>query len=85
MGCFDLGWFENILIWLIIICSVIAILKILVPWVLSIAGITLPPPLLAIINIVVWAVVAIAVVIFVFTLISCLMHMGGHLSLLPRG
>jgi hypothetical protein len=35
VGCFSLAWFETLLIWIVIIVAVIAILKIIVPYVLS--------------------------------------------------
>lgn len=78
MACFSLGMLEQMLIWLISICAIIAILKILVPWVLSIAGVGIPGPLMAILNIFIWAMIAIFVVVFVFQLISCL---GGGLHM----
>lgn len=80
--CFSLGWIETLLIWLVIVFAVIAILRLLVPWVFSILGAN-TGPLLPIINIVVWAVIAIFVIYIAFALIACLLG-SGALSLFPR-
>jgi hypothetical protein len=76
---------KDLLIWLVIICAIVSILKILIPWVLSAAGVAVPGPILQIVNIFIWAVIAIFVIIVVFILISCLLSMGGGLHLpVPR-
>jgi hypothetical protein len=85
MSCFGLEMIKDLLIWLVIVCAILSILKVLFPWVLSAAGVAVPGPLLQIINIFVWAVIAIFAIIIVFMLISCLLSMGGGLHLpLPR-
>ena len=77
--CFTLTWLEQLLVWLVIVCAIIAILRLVLPWVAAQLGI----PLIAqVINIVLWAVVVIFVIYFCFALIGCLA--GGHLSLFPR-
>lgn len=81
MSCFSLGWIEQLIIWLIVIAAIVAIIKIVVPWLTSIAGGTLPGPVWAILNVVLWAVVAIAVVIIVFDLIACIINVP---RILPR-
>lgn len=77
--CFSLAWIEQLCVWLVIVCAIIAILKLLLPWVASMIGGIVP----AVINIVLWAVIAIFVIYFCFALIECLGGMG-HLSLMPR-
>ena len=72
--CLSLGWLENLLIWLIVIVAVVAILKIVVPLVLSQIGVA-GTTILQIINIVVWAIVLIAIVIFAFEMIGCLLSL----------
>ena len=82
--CFSLGWLEALLINIVIVVAVVAILKLLIPWVFLMLGVD-GGILLQIINIVVWAIVAIFVIYVAFALISCLMGMGGgSLSLLPH-
>lgn len=79
--CFSLGWIEQLLVWLVIVCAVVAILKILLPWVAGQLGGVIP----AVINIVLWAVIAIFVIYFCFALIECLASFGGgRLPLFPR-
>jgi hypothetical protein len=63
--CFDLAWFENLLIWLVVVCAIVAILKLLLPLMFG-GGI-----ILRIVNIIVWAVITIFIIVVVFDLISC--------------
>lgn len=85
--CFSLAWFEQLLIWLVIVCAVIGILKLIVPFVLKKlvaeasegAGIVVQA-----VQIVIWAIVAIFVIYFCFALISCLMSYSGGMPLFPR-
>lgn len=79
MGCFTLGWLEQILVYCVIVFAVIAIIRLLVPWVLRQIGV---PIIGQVINIILWAIVCIIVIYIVFALLSCLIG-GGGLSLLP--
>jgi hypothetical protein len=83
MGCVSLYFVENLLIWLIVICAVLAIVKLLiVPYVLTPMG---QPGviLIQVVNIIVWAVIAVAIVVIIFDLLSC--ALGGGMGLgLPR-
>jgi len=33
MSCFTLGWIEQLLVWLVIVCAIVAIIRLLVPWI----------------------------------------------------
>jgi hypothetical protein len=77
--CFSAAGIENFLIWLVVVCVVIGILKILVPWILSLAGVAISGPIAQIINILIIAIVIIAVIIVAFALIECVS--GGGLGL----
>jgi hypothetical protein len=79
MGCFSLGWVEQLCIWLIIVIAIVSIIKLLVPFLTGMIGI---PVVAQIINIVLWAVVAIMCVYIIFALISCLI--GGMHFPVPR-
>ena len=70
--CFTAGGVEQFLIWLVLLCAIIGILKILVPWILSLAGIAISGPISQIINIIIIAIVIVAVIIVAFTLVECL-------------
>lgn len=74
MGCFTLQWLEQVLIWCVILGAIIAIIRLIVPWVLSFVGI---PIVGQVINIILWAIVAIIVIYVVFALLSCLLSMAG--------
>lgn len=69
--CFSLGWLEQLLVWIVIVCAVVGILKLLLPFVLTQLGVG-GGIIVAAINIVIWAVIAIFVIYICFDLISCL-------------
>lgn len=83
--CFSLEWIEHLLILAVIVGAIIAILQVIVSFVLP----KLPAPfqeiagvISAIIRIVIWAIVIIAVIVFAFSVISCLWSYGG--GILPH-
>lgn len=77
--CFTLPWIEHLLVWLIGVIAAVAIIRLIVPLLTGWIG---GAPIIAqIINIILWAVVAIACVYIVFGLLSCVL--GGGLSLMP--
>ena len=69
--CFGLDWIESLLIWLVMLAVVVAVLRLLVPWVLAQLGIA-GGMIMQVINIIVWAMVIIAVIIFCFDLLRCM-------------
>lgn len=77
MACFTLGFLQALIIQIIIIAAIIAIIKLLVPFLVSLTG---WPILGQILMIVLWAIVAIMVVYLIFALLSCLMGSGGGLT-----
>lgn len=80
--CFSMVWLQQLLIWVVIVCAIIGILKLLIPYVLAQLG-GGGGIIAAAINIVLWAVIAIFVIYICFALISCLGGMG-NMSLLPH-
>lgn len=85
--CFSLAWFQQLLVMLVIICAIVAIFKLLIPFVLSQIGATLGEGanlVLAALRIVVWAIIAIFVIYICFALISCLLSYSGGFPLLGR-
>ena len=77
--CFSIPWIEQLLVWLEIVCAIIMILRLLLPWIAGQLGI---PIVAQVINIVLWAVVVCFVIYFCFALIECLA--GSGVGLLPR-
>jgi hypothetical protein len=82
-GCLSIGWVEGMIIDLIWICALIAIIRLLIPLMVSVlapiigAGATIVGQ---IINIILYAIIAVFVVYIVFGLIGCIplgFHMGG--------
>lgn len=71
--CFSLGFIEDLLIQLVIVAVVVAILRLLVPWILGLLGFDMSVPM-RIINILIAAVVVIWLIVLVFNLLGC---MGG--------
>jgi len=77
MSCLSLGFLQNLIIQIIIICAIVAVIKLLVPFLVNLTG---WPILGQILMIVLWAIVAIMVVYLIFALHSCLMGSGGGLN-----
>jgi len=78
MACFSLQWLEQLLIWLVIVCAVVGILRLLVPFILAQLGAG-GSIIMAAINIVMWAVICIFVIMVCFSLIQCLGGFSLHL------
>lgn len=80
--CFSMEWLKQLLILAVIVIAVIGILRALIPWALTkLGGIDLGP-LPRIFEIVMWAVIIIAVIVIAFSLIECLFGLGSG-NLLP--
>ena len=79
--CFTLAWLEQLLVDVVILVAVVSILKILIPWLLAKLGGDFAI-IGQVINVVLWALVAIVVIYFCFAMISCLVG-GQALPLLP--
>ncbi len=75
-GCFSIAWLEQFLVWLVIVGAIIAVIRLVVPWVLAQVGI---PLVGQVVNIILWAVIVILVIYLCFALLGCLG--GGHLAL----
>ena len=80
-GCFSLGWVEQLLVWLVIVCAIIAVLRRFLPWIAAQLGLGI---IVQIVNIILWAIICIYVIYFVFMLLECLVGSGGGLSLFPH-
>jgi len=76
MSCISLGWFENLLIATILIAAAVAILRIIVPWLLSLVGWDASGRVMQVLNIICGAVVLIFIVVIVFQLLSCALGGG---------
>jgi hypothetical protein len=88
MSCISMDWVKQVLILVVIVAAIFAIFRILIPYVLSQAGVTLGAAgavIAQVVNIIVWAFVCILVIYIVFILISCLWSFGGGgAGLLPH-
>jgi len=81
--CFSMQWLQQLFIYIIVIGAVFAIVRLLLPMVFAQLG--GPGNVIAqVINIIMWAFIAILVVYICFALISCLLGSGGGFSLIPR-
>jgi uncharacterized membrane protein len=70
MGCITMGWFEHVLIEIVIVVAIVAILKLFLPWFLNQVGVN-GGIVVSILNIIIWAIVLIFVIVIIFTLLSC--------------
>jgi hypothetical protein len=75
--CFSLQWVEQLCIYIIVVVAIWSIIKLLLPYVTQF----MPAIVVQIIQIVLWAIVAIICVYIIFGLLSCLL--GGAGSLVP--
>jgi hypothetical protein len=73
MGCFALGFWENICIMIVVIIGVWSMINLLLPYLTQF----LPGLVIAIIRIVLWVIVAIIVIKLIFDLLGCLLGSGG--------
>jgi hypothetical protein len=81
--CFSGPWIEQLVIWIIEVVALIMIIRLVLPWAISFFA--LPGIVVAILNIVLWAIIAIVGVIIIFDLFSCILSGGGGgFSLMPR-
>ena len=78
--CFTLAWLQQLLVWLVIVCAIVAIIRLLVPWITGIIGL---PIIGQVINIILWAFLAIICIYIIFGLMGCLIGMSGGLHF-PR-
>jgi hypothetical protein len=63
-------------VWLVIVCAIVAIIRLLVPWITGMLGF---PIIGQVLNIVLWAMLAIVCIYIIFGLMGCLIGMGGGL------
>lgn len=75
MPCFSLLWIEQLVIWAIIVVAVVAVIKLLIPYILRQLG-EGGAVVMRVLNIVMWAVVLIFIVVVVFDLIACALGAG---------
>lgn len=73
--CFSLPWLEQLCVWIVIVVALISALRVVIPWIASWAQ--LPAPVIAIINIIIWAVICIVAIYIIFDLLACLLGSGG--------
>ena len=69
--CFSLGWIENLLIWLVVICAIVAVIKLLLPYIVGQLG-TPGAIVVRVLSIIGYAMVLIFVIILAFDLLACL-------------
>jgi hypothetical protein len=77
--CFSLEWIKEILIWLICVAVIVALLRLVLPYVLQFLGVA-GGIIMQAINIVIWGIILLFLVVFVFDLIGCFaggLHMPG--------
>lgn len=71
MACITPVLFPNFLVWLVIVIAAVAIVNLFVPWLLAQLGNPDGGIVVRILQIVVWALVVIAIIYFVYDLLTC--------------
>ncbi len=71
--CFSVGWLVQMLVFLVVLCAVIAILRI---WIFPMLGAT-DPRIVSTINTIIWAVVCIFAIYVCAELLMCAFAGGG--------
>jgi len=72
--CFTLAWLASFLVQCVVLIATVAIIRLLVPLLTGWIGI---PIVAQVINIILWAIVAIFAIWVIFDLLSCLWGMAG--------
>lgn len=82
--CFSLEWLKDLLVFLVIVCAVIALVMLLIRFVVPKLGVggEIIAFVLAALRIILWAFVCIAAIYFIFALISCVSGSGMGLNFL---
>jgi hypothetical protein len=75
MGCFSLGFWEQVCIFIVIVIGLWSLIQLLLPYALQF----LPGIVVQIIRIVVWVIIAIIIIKIIFDLLGCLLGAGGGL------
>jgi hypothetical protein len=70
MSCFSAAWFVNLLVWLIVICAVVAIFRLVLPTVLGWLGVA-GTLVMQVLNIILIAFVLIVLVWFCYDILTC--------------
>ena len=75
MPCFSLFTIERLLIWLVVVGGIVALIRLLVPAVLAPLGL-IGNVVVQALYIVLWVVVAIAVIVLIFELLACVIPLS---------
>jgi len=78
--CFSLAYWQQVCVFIIIVVAIWSIIKLFLPYLTQF----LPAIVVQIIQIILWAIVAIICVYIIFGLLSCLISAGGGLGHFPR-
>lgn len=72
--CLSLDWLMHALIWLVVICAAIALVRLLISFVLPHLGIgaEIVSFIVRAAWIILWAVICVAAIYFIFSLVACL-------------
>lgn len=93
MACLSLAFWESIAVWVVVIIAVVALLRLLIAalggggaWWPPVSNPFTGPPaggmlgfVAAALNIVIWAIIMIAIIYLIFSLIACLLGAAGGL------
>jgi len=84
MSCLGMDWLFHFLILLVVICVVVGVLLIVIPWALSFLGVGISEPAMRIIRLITAGIVLIFIIYMLWALWVCFAAASGSLLLLPR-
>jgi hypothetical protein len=74
--CFSLLWLIQTLVWVVVVCAVVAIIYKLVPYLMTQLGVH-SDLVMSVIKIIVVAIVLISVLVLLYDLVACAGYVGG--------
>lgn len=73
--CFSLNWFASLLVWIVVVCGIVAIFRLVLPLVLGWLGVA-GGIVMQVLNIILAVIVIVTLIWFCFDLVECAGGLG---------
>jgi len=74
--CFSADWLIHTLVWFVVVCGIVAILRLVLPWLLAWLGIGVDAMVMRVIQIVIAVIVIVWLIYFIYDLVLCVGYSG---------